>query len=55
MARAYPKSKSGRYDVDINRTFAPLRLKPGRANVTEAVLKAMLAEEGLVANVVPAS
>jgi hypothetical protein len=54
MARRYKKSDSGRYVVSLMRAFPPLGLRPGSANVTEATLKKMLDEEGLVSNVVPA-
>jgi hypothetical protein len=53
MARRYPKSQSGRYDVTLTRPFTHLGFtyRPGAVNVREGLLKTMLDEEGLVANV----
>lgn len=53
MAR-YRKSANGRYRATLTRTF-PYKgfiYKPGEVTVREGLLKAMLDEEGLVANVV---
>lgn len=58
MARRYPKSDDGRYRVTLTRPFPHLGFtyKPGgEVNVREGLLKVMLDEEGLVANVVPSA
>lgn len=54
MPRGVPKSQSGRWRVTLTRPF-PHRgfdYRPGEVTVREALLKAMLAEEDLVANVI---
>jgi hypothetical protein len=57
MARRYPKSGNGRYRVTLTRPFPHLGFtyKPGEVDVREGLLKVMLDEEGLVANVIPSA
>lgn len=56
MARR-PKSANGRYIVMLSRPFTHLGFtyKPGRVDASEALLKVMSEEEGLVANVIPSA
>lgn len=58
MARRYRKSDSGNYRVDLTRVWPHdgFDYKPGaRLIVSEALLKLMLEEDGLVADVQPSA
>jgi hypothetical protein len=60
MAKPYKISTTGYYRVELNRVYPPdgrrgFRYKPGPVHtVNQAVLDAMLADDGCVASVTPA-